>query len=35
VEEVTWTRPDAAAFSLPVNALSQPVLSQFGYHIIR
>lgn len=26
---------DAAAFSLPVNALSQPVLSQFGYHIIQ
>jgi len=26
---------DAAAFSLPPNALSQPVLSQFGYHIIQ
>ena len=26
---------DAAAFSLPVNALSQPVLSQFGYHVIQ
>lgn len=26
---------DAAAFSLPVNAVSQPVLSQFGYHIIQ
>jgi peptidyl-prolyl cis-trans isomerase D len=26
---------DAAAFSLPLNALSQPVLSQFGYHIIQ
>lgn len=25
---------DAAAFSLPPNTLSQPVLSQFGYHII-
>lgn len=26
---------DAAAFSLPPNTLSQPVLSQFGYHIIQ
>ena len=26
---------DAAAFSLPLNTLSQPVLSQFGYHIIQ
>ena len=26
---------DAAAFSLPINALSQPVLSQFGYHVIQ
>ena len=26
---------DAAAFSLPVNSLSEPVLSQFGYHIIQ
>ena len=26
---------DAAAFSLPINAVSQPVLSQFGYHVIQ
>jgi peptidyl-prolyl cis-trans isomerase D len=26
---------DAAAFSLPVNAVSEPVLSSFGYHIIQ
>jgi peptidyl-prolyl cis-trans isomerase D len=26
---------DAAAFSLPINALSEPVLSQFGYHVIQ
>jgi peptidyl-prolyl cis-trans isomerase D len=26
---------DAAAFSLPPNALSEPVLSQFGYHVIQ
>jgi peptidyl-prolyl cis-trans isomerase D len=26
---------DAAAFSLPLNAISEPVLSQFGYHIIQ
>jgi peptidyl-prolyl cis-trans isomerase D len=26
---------DAAAFSLPPNTLSQPVLSQFGFHIIQ
>jgi len=25
---------DSAAFSLPLNALSQPVLSRFGYHLI-
>ena len=25
---------DSAAFSLPLNTLSQPVLSQFGYHLI-
>ena len=25
---------DSAAFSLPLNRLSQPVLSQFGYHLI-
>ena len=25
---------DSAAFSLPLNTVSQPVLSQFGYHII-
>jgi peptidyl-prolyl cis-trans isomerase D len=35
-----WTRGtmdaafDAAAFALPLNTLSQPVLSQFGYHLI-
>ncbi|MEP7327437.1 MAG: SurA N-terminal domain-containing protein, partial [Gemmatimonadota bacterium] len=35
-----WTRGDfdpkfdSAAFSLPLNTLSQPVLSQFGYHLI-
>jgi len=26
---------DAAAFSLPINAVSEPVLSQFGYHVIQ
>ncbi len=26
---------DSATFSLPINTLSQPVLSQFGYHIIQ
>jgi peptidyl-prolyl cis-trans isomerase D len=26
---------DSAAFSLPLNTVSQPVLSQFGYHIIQ
>lgn len=36
-----WTRGsmdpafDHAAFSLPVNAISEPVLSAFGYHIIQ
>ena len=25
---------DSAAFALPLNTLSQPVLSQFGYHLI-
>lgn len=25
---------DAAAFSLPLNTISQPVLSEFGYHLI-
>lgn len=25
---------DSAAFSLPLNTVSQPVLSQFGYHVI-
>jgi peptidyl-prolyl cis-trans isomerase D len=35
-----WTRGtmdaafDSAAFGLPLNTLSQPVLSQFGYHLI-
>jgi peptidyl-prolyl cis-trans isomerase D len=35
-----WTRGtmdaafDSAAFALPLNTLSQPVLSQFGYHLI-
>jgi peptidyl-prolyl cis-trans isomerase D len=35
-----WTRGDfdaqfdSAAFSLPLNTLSQPVLTQFGYHLI-
>src|SRR6185295_3322961 len=35
-----WTRGtmdaafDSAAFSLPLKTLSQPVLSQFGYHLI-
>jgi peptidyl-prolyl cis-trans isomerase D len=35
-----WTRGqmdaafDSAAFSLPLHTLSQPVLSQFGYHVI-
>jgi peptidyl-prolyl cis-trans isomerase D len=35
-----WTRGtmdaafDSAAFALPLNKLSQPVLSQFGYHLI-
>ena len=35
-----WTRGtmdaafDSAAFSLPLNTLSKPVLSQFGYHIV-
>jgi peptidyl-prolyl cis-trans isomerase D len=35
-----WTRGtmdaafDSAAFALPLNTLSQPVLSQFGYHVI-
>ncbi len=35
-----WTRGamdaafDSAAFSLPLHTLSQPVLSQFGYHLI-
>jgi peptidyl-prolyl cis-trans isomerase D len=35
-----WTRGDfdphfdSAAFSMPLNTLSQPVLSQFGYHLI-
>ena len=35
-----WTRGsmdaafDSAAFALPLHSLSQPVLSQFGYHII-
>ncbi|HET6230150.1 MAG TPA: peptidylprolyl isomerase [Longimicrobiaceae bacterium] len=26
---------DSAAFALPVNAVSEPVLTQFGYHIIQ
>jgi peptidyl-prolyl cis-trans isomerase D len=26
---------DSAAFSLPINALSEPVLTQFGYHVIQ
>ena len=26
---------DATAFTLPINAVSEPVLSQFGYHIIQ
>jgi parvulin-like peptidyl-prolyl isomerase len=36
-----WTRGkmvkpfDSAAFSLPIGKLSEPVLSQFGYHIIQ
>ena len=25
---------DSAAFSMPLNTLSQPVLTQFGYHLI-
>lgn len=35
-----WTRGDfdthfdSAAFSMPLNTVSQPVLSQFGYHLI-
>ncbi|MEO8200936.1 MAG: SurA N-terminal domain-containing protein [Gemmatimonadota bacterium] len=35
-----WTRGDfdthfdSAAFSMPLNTLSQPVLTQFGYHLI-
>lgn len=35
-----WTRGqfaapfDSAAFSMPLNALSEPVLTQFGYHLI-
>jgi peptidyl-prolyl cis-trans isomerase D len=36
-----WTRGafdpkfDSAAFSLPINAISEPVLTQFGFHIIQ
>ena len=26
---------DSAAFSLPINAISEPVLTQFGYHVIQ
>ena len=35
-----WTRGamdaafDSAAFAMPLNTVSQPVLSQFGYHLI-
>ncbi len=37
----SWTRGsfappfDSAAFSMPLNTLSQPVLTEFGYHIIQ